>query len=1080
MEGVNMGRWIHEGLMDRGDLLMWEGADTDLCVCAFSMECDCVLKARRSGAKSRSATFTLRNRPDFRRDPLIFNSDLCLFFSPFSSSSLSFHSFSLYKTCEGYHDVPLPYTGTFMPPKPDLVFNDASNASESLANVVNVKSDETEIESVTKHKEPSFVPPYEHVKTPRESVKKVEHPKQAENLRTNNQQSRGKSKIKTGKLDFDDVYFVKELKFNLFSVSQMCDKKNSVLFTDTECVVLSYEFKLPDENYVLLRVPRENNMHNVDLKNVVPSGDLTCLFAKATLDESNLWHRRLGHINFKTMNKLVKGKCVRMVVRYYLPRRMHPNKGKIEVIDADEDITLVDVEKDKEVSKKILMQVKLGRKLYLLNNTCCYHYGLLVHKMLYYIDADVADVAFDVKENENDVYVSPSGSDKNDNKKHNEKAKRDDRPKSLVDSPTGVRDLKAEFKEFSINNINSVNAVSAPDIAAGPNSTNSTNSFNTASPSDTVVSPSFRINEKSSFVDPSKYPDDPDMPELEDIIYSDDEEDMDVKSAFLYETIKEEVYVCQPLRFEDPDYPNKVYKVVKALYGLHQAPRACQDKYVAEILRKFGFIYVKSASTPIETEKPLLKDPDEEEVEVPTAPAPPSLTIAPSPPPQDHTPTPHASPPSPPQEQPTSSHDSTIPLLTTLMETCATLSQKVAELEQETHTQALKIIKLKKRVKKLEKKKRSKSSRLKRLRKIGTSQRVKSSADTVGRITQEDVSAATKDVNDAEPTVFDDKEYDDKEENIDWNAIAEQVQERHIDNIKKYQNLKRKPVSIAQARKNMIIYLKNMARYKMKHFRDVEEPQKKRVAEETLLQESFKKLKAVEVSGSDSTQETLTNDPKEMSEEDVQNMLEIVPVEDLVALWSLVKEKFSSAVPIVDKEKALWFELKRLFEPDADDVLWKLQRYMHYPITRKLQTNCEVHQVSSTTRRHDMFMLTEKDYPLSNRVMTLMLSAKLQVEEDSEVARDLVVKIFMKANKPKSRMDVVFDGAFGGAGDKEVIVREGVVVTSSSLEMLINSCLGGIMVSLIFLEGLEDEVLEKFMVELFEDDKMSKKYGLFN
>ncbi|GJR63652.1 ribonuclease H-like domain-containing protein [Tanacetum coccineum] len=60
----------------------------------------------------------------------------------------------------------------------------------------------------------------------------------------------------------------------------MCDKKNSVLFTDTECVVLSPDFKLLDENH-------------------------------ATLDESNLWHRRLEHINFKTMNKLVRGNLVR-------------------------------------------------------------------------------------------------------------------------------------------------------------------------------------------------------------------------------------------------------------------------------------------------------------------------------------------------------------------------------------------------------------------------------------------------------------------------------------------------------------------------------------------------------------------------------------------------------------------------------------------------------------------------------------------------------------------------------------------------------------------------------------------------
>nr|GFA25143.1 ribonuclease H-like domain-containing protein [Tanacetum cinerariifolium] len=99
-----------------------------------------------------------------------------------------------------------------------------------------------------------------------------------------------KGKIKTDKLDFDDVCFFKELKFNLFSVSQICDKKNSVLFIDTECLVLSPNFKLPNESQVLLRVPRENNMYNVNLKNIVPSGDLTCLFAKATIDESNLWN----------------------------------------------------------------------------------------------------------------------------------------------------------------------------------------------------------------------------------------------------------------------------------------------------------------------------------------------------------------------------------------------------------------------------------------------------------------------------------------------------------------------------------------------------------------------------------------------------------------------------------------------------------------------------------------------------------------------------------------------------------------------------------------------------------------------
>ncbi|GJY48304.1 putative ribonuclease H-like domain-containing protein [Tanacetum coccineum] len=117
----------------------------------------------------------------------------------------------------------------------------------------------------------------------------------------------GKDTIKTGNLDFENVYFVRELKFNIFSFSQMCDKKNSVLFNDTECIVLSPNFKLIDESQVLLRVPRKNNMYSVDLKNIVPKRGLTCLFAKATSDESKLWHRRLGHLNLKTMNKLVKG-----------------------------------------------------------------------------------------------------------------------------------------------------------------------------------------------------------------------------------------------------------------------------------------------------------------------------------------------------------------------------------------------------------------------------------------------------------------------------------------------------------------------------------------------------------------------------------------------------------------------------------------------------------------------------------------------------------------------------------------------------------------------------------------------------
>ncbi|GJZ01960.1 putative ribonuclease H-like domain-containing protein [Tanacetum coccineum] len=131
--------------------------------------------------------------------------------------------------------------------------------------------------------------------------------------------TRGTSPILTDYQDIDGgfVAFVEstneELKFNLFSSSiiVMTRKNNVLSWWDIECLVLSPDFKLLDESQVLIKVPRQNNMYSFDLKNVIPSGGLACLFAKATIDEFNLWHRRLGHVNFKTMNKLVRGNLVR-------------------------------------------------------------------------------------------------------------------------------------------------------------------------------------------------------------------------------------------------------------------------------------------------------------------------------------------------------------------------------------------------------------------------------------------------------------------------------------------------------------------------------------------------------------------------------------------------------------------------------------------------------------------------------------------------------------------------------------------------------------------------------------------------
>nr|GEW75633.1 hypothetical protein [Tanacetum cinerariifolium] len=137
---------------------------------------------------------------------------------------------------------------------------------------------------------------------------------------------------------------------------------------------------------------------------------------------------------------------------------------------------------------------------------------------------------FEVKEPESEVHVSPSNSDKT--KKHDKKTKREAKGKNHVDLSTGVRNLSEVFEEFSVNSTNGVNAASTPITAVGPNSTNSTSSFSAIGPSNIAVSPTFVIGGKSSFVDPSHYPDDPNMPKLEDITYSNDEDDVGAEDDF--------------------------------------------------------------------------------------------------------------------------------------------------------------------------------------------------------------------------------------------------------------------------------------------------------------------------------------------------------------------------------------------------------------------------------------------------------------------------------------------------------------------------------------------------------------------
>nr|GEX47786.1 hypothetical protein [Tanacetum cinerariifolium] len=206
-----------------------------------------------------------------------------------------------YKSGEGYHAVPPPYTGTFMPPKPDLVFHDALTT-----NWVFDLEDEYEGEPMPTQKEPSFVETTKHVKTPRTSVKPVWKPKctvldHVSRLTT--------ASMTLKQFDYTDALtdpsvidsgYSRHMTRNISYLSDFEEinrgyvafsgnpKGGKITGKDTKCVVLYSDFKLPDENHVLLRVPRDNNVYNVDIKNDVPSGDLTCIFAKATLDESNL------------------------------------------------------------------------------------------------------------------------------------------------------------------------------------------------------------------------------------------------------------------------------------------------------------------------------------------------------------------------------------------------------------------------------------------------------------------------------------------------------------------------------------------------------------------------------------------------------------------------------------------------------------------------------------------------------------------------------------------------------------------------------------------------------------------------
>nr|GEV28675.1 putative ribonuclease H-like domain-containing protein [Tanacetum cinerariifolium] len=731
------------------------------------------------------------------------------------------------------------------------------------------------------------------------------------------------------------------------------------------------------------------------------------------------------------------------------------------------------------------------------------------------------DAAFEVKEPDFkgkkldfEVHVSPSSSAQT--KKHDDKTKREAKGKSLIELSMGYRNLSAEFKDFFDNSINEVNATDSLVPAVGQILTNSTNTFSADGPSNTDVSPTHR---KSSYMDPSQYLDDPNMPALEDITYSDDKEDvgeeadftnletnitvspspttrvhkdhlvtqiigdlspatqtrrggidyeevfalvarievirlflpyasfigfmvyqMDVKSAFLYGTIKEEVYVCQPSGFEDPDYPDKgrkgIFWVETPLFeGMIVAQQA--DDVVDE-----GAAGVDVDTVPAAAAEPSIPSPTPTTQPLSPSQELPSISqVIPTPPPS-----PIAEPSSPPQQQQPSqpTHDNAISLdlLHTLMETCTTLTKKVEALE------------------------------LRRLKKVRIAQRVKSSADTV-MDDQEDASkqgeiianidadedVTLKDVAAVEKTAKIKENADVQGRPPESQAQIYKIDLEHADKVlsmqdddtaatitaalsaarrrkgvvirdpeetatpsiiihsepkskdkrkeimkednvvMRYQALKRKPQIEAQARKNMMIYLRNMVRFKMDYFKGMRYDDIRLIFEKyfnsnvAFLEKTKEQLKEeksrVLKRKTESSKEKVAK--KQKLDEEVEELkIQIMPNND--------DDVYTKATSLALKPKNfsddfLLTTLTYMFEkPDVEAQVWKSQRgvYGLEKVKRwRLLDSCRVYVITLTTTQ--LILLVERRYPLTRFTLDQMLNnVHLEVKKESEVSMELL------------------------------------------------------------------------------------------
>nr|GEX87068.1 hypothetical protein [Tanacetum cinerariifolium] len=464
---------------------------------------------------------------------------------------------------------------------------------------------------------------------------------------------------------------------------------------------------------------------------------------------------------------------------------------------------------------------------------------------------------------------------------------------------------------------------------------------------------------------------------------------MDVKSAFLYGTIEEEVYVCQPPGFEDPDHPDKVYKVVKVLYGLHQAPRAGTG-----CCRRTG-----TDNTAAEEPVTAVDDVADHSIQSPTP-----LT----PPPQQPQDIPSTS------QRIESSDD-------TLMEDVSNQRRVIVESdtdecaklmieEEEKETEEVRVNPDDAQV----------EGRQADIYHIDMDHATKVLISVAAAV-QADVPAAP--VNTAAVMTT-----DAPVKEIDWEVAMDHVKQKAKENpyVQRYQVMKKRPQTEAQARRKMMMYLKNTARFTLDYFKGMtydDIPQKaakrRRLNKEAKDVEELKQHLEIVPDEDDDVYTEATPLARKVPVVDYQivhvnnkprckiiraddthqlyrsfiTMLKNFDREHLETLWNIVKERFSTSKPNNFCDEYLLSTLKTMFgRPDGQDNVWKDQRSVHGQAlvkSWKLLTSCGVHIISFTTTQ--IILLVERRYTLLKFTLEQMINVvRLQVEEQSEMSLELI------------------------------------------------------------------------------------------